>query len=82
MAASDSPVRKRRGPSRNDPLAADHRDALQLDQALVWVVIPCYQVKAHILGVLAVVLALAPGLFDGVTIVRQAPMGLELSRDR
>ncbi len=27
-------------------------------------------------------LDLAPGLFEGVTIVRQAPMGLELSRDR
>ena len=27
-------------------------------------------------------LDLAPGLFDGVTIVRQAPMGLELPRDR
>jgi hypothetical protein len=27
-------------------------------------------------------LDLAPGLFDGVTIVRQAPIELELSRDR
>ena len=62
MVASDSPVRKRRGPSRNDPLAADHRDALQLAQALVWVVIHCYRVKAHILGVLAGIPAWVQGV--------------------
>ena len=48
MAVRESPARR-----RADPLQSDRRDGLQLAQASVWVVIPCYRVKNHILGVLA-----------------------------
>lgn len=33
--------------------AADRRDALQLTRASIWVVIPCYRVTGHIVGVLS-----------------------------
>jgi dolichol-phosphate mannosyltransferase len=47
MAGSEVPARGRASPSETD-----RRNALQLARASIWVVIPCYRVTDHILGVL------------------------------